>query len=502
MNPDNSRTTKHAHMANSPKAKEMPKVWQSTFWGLVMIAGMLPSTSSLLLADPVIQLNPKHLEFSATRGVASSETKSISMTNTGDGVFETVTLEISKGYDSSPQPDWLEVACHGTGNSRTLINSVNELKIPFIPDGQSTPCLSAKVDVRAAQGGNVTEAQYGVHLCVKDTSAPVIVVFSPAKMRRCLRLGQRGQLFWGERDSVSWRLSLSGGSQRIVSWTARFSPDNGLNWTFLDNGTTYSQDGMQLPWEMPEVTSTNCLIRISARNAYGEEGKGDSPPFGIRDSTMLTVRVTCPDGGETVETNKKQTIRWETVAPNPIASRTIHLEGGKWARNKYGAPYFAPKWVFVDSAQSNLGYFEYMFDRLPAGFIAKRIRVAVYDVNGFAAYDLSDQDFNFVDASQSNFDNAPPNAVANLGITPVTSTGRGICFQLRLPAPGRCDLKAFDVLGKRVWEMDIQGAFAGIHFVPWPTGNRSEGMRHPNGVYLLRLTQNDQSKAIKVHVGK
>ena len=108
-----------------------------------------------------------------------------------------------------------------------------------------------------------------------------------------------------------------------------FSSDNGLSWQLIEvfdksrssfaEGTTRYVYNEYFDWVVPDVESTECLIRADAYDRGGSRVSDISDrTFTIErqsDTTPPTVRVISPNGGEVWKTLESYTIRWEASDP-------------------------------------------------------------------------------------------------------------------------------------------------------------------------------------------
>jgi hypothetical protein len=151
-----------------------------------------------------------------------------------------------------------------------------------------------------------------------------------------------------------------------VSFKIKYSVDNGLNWTTIDmveNINTYD-------WQVPAVTKNkkNCLIKIIGYDSLGKHviTRKSAAPFVIE-----TMKLTRPNGGETLETNLRYTIRWQTLTSAPVSKVKIFL-------NVDGS---GATWEPIAELDGNPGYYRWSPD------VAKTknnclIKIVAYDENG------------------------------------------------------------------------------------------------------------------------
>ncbi|HBH61006.1 MAG TPA: hypothetical protein DDX85_04540 [Nitrospiraceae bacterium] len=122
--------------------------------------------------------------------------------------------------------------------------------------------------------------------------------------------------------------SIGAGSVYPITWAAtgavsfkiKYSMDGGLTWKKIDkvgNVATYD-------WQVPAVRKNkkNCLIKIIGYDAMGKRvvKQQSSAPF-----TIETIRLTAPNGGESLGTNLPYNISWETRTAVPVSRVKIFL---------------------------------------------------------------------------------------------------------------------------------------------------------------------------------
>ena len=109
-----------------------------------------------------------------------------------------------------------------------------------IPDSLSSKC---KIQISDASTGTPVDESDGV-FTIK--LLPTITISSPNGSEK---------LISGSQHTITWSHTNTVGDVTI-----EYSTNNGSSWTIIENST--SNDG-KYPWTVPDVASTNCLIRIS-----------------------------------------------------------------------------------------------------------------------------------------------------------------------------------------------------------------------------------------------
>ncbi|WP_233189379.1 GPI anchored serine-threonine rich family protein [Geothermobacter hydrogeniphilus] len=114
-----------------------------------------------------------------------------------------------------------------------------------------------------------------------------------------------------------------------VNYLLRYSTDAGASWKWLRNNVT----GTSFNWKLPDISNSQVMIRINAKNAAGSFIGND-----FSDSTFSIVqfRLTSPNGGETLNAGDNLNITWQ---PHPNAASYLlrySVDNGttwKWIRN-------------------------------------------------------------------------------------------------------------------------------------------------------------------------
>jgi hypothetical protein len=156
-----------------------------------------------------------------------------------------------------------------------------------IPDSLSSKC---KIQICDASTGTPVDESDGVFTI---ELLPTITISSPNGSEK---------LISGSLHTITWAHTSIVGDVKI-----EYSTNNGSSWTIIENSTT--NDGIH-PWTVPDVASTNCLIRISEASDNEPVDESDAV-FIIEAAQALTV--TSPNGGETFEAGTSVDIYWGSV---------------------------------------------------------------------------------------------------------------------------------------------------------------------------------------------
>lgn len=249
---------------------------------------------------------------------------------------------------------------------------VGDIKITTSGEGNFTVTANGQVtqgpDERVAAGLPRTIPLDGVP---PDFVPPVVAVLSP-----------NGGEQWvaGSQHDVLWNAADTNG---VTSYAIEYSTNGGTNWASVV-GQTIGNPGTY-PWNLPVVNSSNCLVKVTAWDAAGNNAFDlTNNPFSIvpsTDSINPTITVIRPNGGELFYSGQIDTIRWTASDNVGVASYSISYStnsGGSWntvqARTT-GNPQVYP-WLVPNIVTTNC-----------------RIRVLVWDEVQHIAIDQSDAPF-------------------------------------------------------------------------------------------------------------
>ncbi|PNU20287.1 hypothetical protein C2E25_08250 [Geothermobacter hydrogeniphilus] len=149
--------------------------------------------------------------------------------------------------------------------------------------------------------------------------------------------------------------SLLGGADTTIQWTAktgaasyllRYSLDNGVNWSWIQNGVT----GTSYTWTVPNQPSSQALVRVNAKDSAGNFFANDfsDAPFTI----VGAPQVLSPNGGETLNGGSIVTISWQAhpgAASYLLRYSTDNGGTWQWLRNNVTGTSFDWRVPNVDS---------------------------------------------------------------------------------------------------------------------------------------------------------
>jgi hypothetical protein len=221
------------------------------------------------------------------------------------------------------------------GNSWSVITpaTVNTGKHAWkVPQEPSNQCL-----VRVSEASDGTPSAFS-HAAFRITGAPPdasLTVTAPNGGEQ-LAIGSKCTIKWtsqGLTDPVRIRCSWDGGENYSI--IAKKTPDTG----------SYT-------WQVPNMPSTNCRIRISAVNT-------DGLPVGISDNTFIigdanpTITLTSPKGGESWDAGSTHNITWTSSSVGEFVKLELSTDGGS-------------SWKDIDARTRNDGTWDWTIPNIPS----------------------------------------------------------------------------------------------------------------------------------------
>ncbi|KPL04746.1 MAG: hypothetical protein AMJ73_03815 [candidate division Zixibacteria bacterium SM1_73] len=203
---------------------------------------------------------------------------------------------------------------------------------------------------------------------VTDTIPPEVTVTAP-NGGEVMTVGQVYTITWNATDDVG-----------VSSISIYYSYDGGANYNLVDNlsGNPGSYD-----WTVPNTPSTQCLVKVYAYDAVGNEGSDVSDAFFTiqQDTEPPVVTVLQPNGGEVLTVGSVYAIQWNATDNMGISSTDIDYtyDGGS-------------NWVDIVTLAGNPGSYDWTVPNTPSTTCL--VRVYAYDGAGNEGYDLSDAYFN------------------------------------------------------------------------------------------------------------
>jgi hypothetical protein len=282
--------------------------------------------------------------FTPRQGVADLQVSGLilnpSVTTAGSMV--TVDLTITNRGDRTAPASMAEIrlSANTTIDSSDLL--LDTLSIPSLTPGQqangvrmvtipqNTPGGNLFIGVIADTTNQVTESSEGNNTQSRpitlqtqntsDTVPPTVTVVMPREGDTFLP-GGTFQIVYTSSDNVG-----------VVAHDIAFSTDGGRSFTNVAQNLsgTQNQFSFVIPQNFPLSTS-QAVIRVTARDAAGNSGIGLSGRFTIGDAVPPTVSVISPVGGETLTAGTRTTILFTGMDNNAIAGFTVAFstDGGQ-----------------------------------------------------------------------------------------------------------------------------------------------------------------------------
>jgi len=184
-------------------------------------------------------------------------------------------------------------------------------------------------------------------------------------------------LYGGTAYSIQWIASNPCG---VTGVDLLFSEDNGGVWQSIVTGTSNTGS---YSWNVPNIISSNCKIRMIAHITGGLTVQDDSDStFEIRNAAPLVV-VTSPNGGEQWETGSQHPVTWTATDSDGVTSVNIDYSTNNGLT-----------WTNVASGLTNTGSYTWT---VPAPTtIQGLIRVTATDSNGNNGVDQSNAVFRVI----------------------------------------------------------------------------------------------------------
>ncbi len=152
-----------------------------------------------------------------------------------------------------------------------------------------------------------------------------------------------------------------------------YSIDNGLSWNTITDSVSASPAAYL--WNVPNVISNTCKIRISSLNNPMDYDLSDSN-FAIVNEPFITV--TTPNGGESWFNNSPNTISWTSSGINNVKI-AYSLNSGT-------------NWTTIGNTNSNANGGSFIWN-VPVGILSTNARIRVSDLADSSKNDQSNADF-------------------------------------------------------------------------------------------------------------
>lgn len=170
------------------------------------------------------------------------------------------------------------------------------------------------------------------------------------------------------------------GTTQLIGWNAQagistFSLQYSLNGGLSYNTIANNQPGYSYSWILPNVNSTNVLVRV-VDNANSCRGDASNAPLTI---TPLQPILTSPNGGEVWNVNSSQVITWNTTTFHSQVKLAYSMDNGA-------------NWILITNSTSNSGSYNWAVPNA----VSTQCRVRAANVQDTTWFDVSDAVFSIV----------------------------------------------------------------------------------------------------------
>lgn len=239
----------------------------------------------------------------------------------------------------------------------------------------STPTTQARIRVTARDAVNNTASDDSdANFSLVDATPPTVTVLSPGA----------GNIWTaGTVRSISWS---AGDNVGITSVTLESSTDNGGSWVTIASGE--SNDG-SYSWSVPDSPTTQGRVRVTAVDAAGNSGSGQSGLFTINaapDQTPPSITLIGPNGGENLAMGTVISVGWSATDNVGVTAIGIDFSSNGGA-----------SWLPVVSGEPNDGAWDWTVPNVAT--TQALLRVTGRDAAGNSALDLSNSGFAITDQS-------------------------------------------------------------------------------------------------------
>jgi hypothetical protein len=293
---------------------------------------------------------------------------------------------------------------------------------------------------------------------ITDTTAPTVSVVHP---------NGGEDLNGGSMDTIRW---IAADNYLIDSIGIYYSSNNGASWNVISIG---EKNDSAYVWQVPAITSDSCLVRIRAIDHRLNLGEDQSNSvFRISDKSGPAVQVVSPNGGETLNVNEEDTIKW--VATDLFGVDSVNLY---YSTNNGGS------WLVISNNEPNDSSYAWTVPDTPSDSCLVRVRA--YDPSGNQGTDISNAVFIISDVgvAEMKVNRGRPTV---LGLSLANPFRGKAVVKLALPQSGHTAVDVYDITGSLMANIYSGYLESGYHSIPWD-GTNGDGKRLPEGVYFLRL---------------
>ena len=300
-----------------------------------------------------------------------------------------------------------------------------------------------------------------------------------------------------------WRRKVLPRLRRCLSNSATSSSLNGTSGMRMQSAPPAMPATVAIhPVCLPMTATTTARVRVLAHDAAGNSGEDQSDAdFTIRlpDTTLPSVAVTAPNGGEALLEGSTTDITWTAsdtgLKPGGLAGFAATIAGIDSVSISYSLDN-GSSWLEIVHGYDNTGTYSWTLPMTPSDNAL--VRVAAYDTTGNLASDESDAVFR-ITSSTGIGDGVLPAVLTLAPASPNPLAGAGTAISFGLTREGTVSLIVFDATGRRVADLAGGTYPEGFHTVAWD-GRREDGSRASAGVYFYRLVTPEGTRSRRLMV--
>ncbi|MEO0252531.1 MAG: hypothetical protein ABIM13_00460 [candidate division WOR-3 bacterium] len=275
-----------------------------------------------------------------------------------------------------------------------------------------------------------------------------------------------GEVFYiGEEETIRWNAN---DNVQIDSLILEYSYDGGNTWEILSHP---SPSETIFVWNVPEISSESSLVRIKAWDEWGNYSFDLSDNFfRIKDIYPPEVMVIYPNGGDTIDANTIDTIKWFSEDNIKVESLKIYLSLDS------GQTY-----TQITRIIGNDSLFEW---QVPDTHAEKcLIKIVAYDKDDNTGFDESDSTFvikKLVDISKRD------KIIKNFFKLNRYISNKSFEISFGLEKDGNVEIKVYSINGSKIKEIFSGIKRRGIYKIFWEPKDLAQGtyfIFYRNGKY-------------------
>ncbi|MBW1809883.1 MAG: hypothetical protein JRJ87_16930 [Deltaproteobacteria bacterium] len=259
---------------------------------------------------PVMSLSPASLTFNAIAGGVNPAGQMISISNTGQGQLNNVSI--------TENAAWLSVNTSGSGNAQTLTNDIDI-------SGLAADSYTANVEVTCSNASN-TPQSYVINLEVVafgDDVDPDISIVTPTSNQTISGSVPVSGTAYDNVGLEKVELKIDDGPFELASGTS--------SWTYTLVTTSLGDGSHSLTARATDTSGNSATDSVSVN-----VDNSSSEP---------SITIIAPNGGEIWEVGTTQHIRWSTVRIDDVTVRYSTDEGQNWNMLEITIDKSKPEWL-------------------------------------------------------------------------------------------------------------------------------------------------------------